>query len=149
MQGSILEVLSTMSSSLGAYLRPTRLLPLPTITNGNGNEDGYRYKELSNGVHKERRKTMSRARRILRYCLIPSIIIFLVVFWYSTREAFEEPAPPPPVKKVDPYENCGQVIADAEIPSVEEITALGLSHGSAQHDSHDQSKWAKSSLLIN
>jgi hypothetical protein len=54
MQASILMALSTMSNSLGAYLKPTRLLSLPTFTDANG--DGHPDEELLNGVHREDEK---------------------------------------------------------------------------------------------
>jgi hypothetical protein len=150
MQASFLTAFSTMSNSLGAYLRPSRLLPLPTFTNGNGNGtgSGNPYEELSNGVYKERRKAMSRSRRIVRYCLIPSIVITILVFWYSTREAFKEPEPQKPVKKVKPFDHCAQVIADNGIPSVEDIIAQAGSQGSAQHISHEWPKVVTADQLM-
>lgn len=148
---SLLAVLSNMSTSLGAYVRPNRVT-LPTSTSTTSN---YPYEQL-NGAHKDsRRNGFVNPRRILRYCAIPCFFICIFIFWMSTRDPFgdsgspkTEDSPPKPVPSVDPFEKCAQALQESGIPTTEEITSKGLLGNPYLYSNHvqtfnDQTKWAK------
>lgn len=120
MSVGITGLLGNMSNSLGAYLRPSRL-PLPFVSNGS---NGHNYYNDPNAPKDSWRKQGSRRRILIRWCLFPTILIFIFLLWITTRDAFKEPPPPPPIVEVDPFENCAQVLEEAGIPSVENITKL-------------------------
>ena len=121
-------LLANMSNSLGAYLRPSRP-PLP-FTSSNSN--GHGYYDDPNMPKDPWRKQGTRRRFIIRWCLLPALLISLLFLWF-TRGAQKKPEPPeppktpdppPPIPTVDPFENCARVIEEMGIPSVENITKL-------------------------
>lgn len=131
MQGGISDILSNMSNSIGAYLRPNRMLP---SFNGNGHSH---YQDLNSPRDPSwMRKQGGKRRFLIRWCLLPTIVIGIFLFWFLSKDAWKEPEAPPPVAPVDPFEKCLQVIAEAGVPSAENITKLELATVGSSHKSH-------------
>ncbi|KAG8806365.1 hypothetical protein FRC17_005059, partial [Serendipita sp. 399] len=104
---------------------------------------------LGNGSSKHSLTSrQTRSRRVLRWCLLPGIVLVLFLFWIS-REAVREPLPPPAVKEADPFENCPQAIVDAGVPSLEELSSALENPSTVPGDVHhyrpseDSTKWAR------
>lgn len=77
------------------------------------------------------RKQGGKRRFIIRWCLLPTIVIFIFIFWFLSKDAYKEPEAPPPVAPVDPWEKCVQLIAEAGVPSVENITKIEFANPAA------------------
>ncbi|PVF92904.1 hypothetical protein CPB86DRAFT_716564 [Serendipita vermifera] len=134
-----------MSNSLGAYLRPNRILP--TFTNGNGGHYIPVYDDTA-GAPKDRRMAGSRSKRLLRYCFVPAVLVFIFLWWFSA-DALDRPAkpePPPPEEKEDKFAHCEEAILERNVPSAHNITAFPEIYGHESTKttfSEDPTKWAK------
>lgn len=126
-----------MSNSFGAYVRPSRMLP--SFVNGNGNNNNGRasYRELtSQNGPSWMRKPGGKRRFVVRYCLLPTFLLGILIFWFLSKDAYKEPEAPPPPAPVDPFEKCLQVIEEAGVPSAENITKLEHAGGNGAHRTH-------------